>query len=84
MNPKGITGEGGVPKGSGGENGGGGDRRKGGEKLEGSRGEGPGRVMGEGAVGSREEWGRGRGSGDHLPEHKDSKYQEAQRNCCFR
>ena len=41
-------------------------------------------MMGEVAVGSREEWGRGRGSGDHLPEHKDSKYQEAQRNGCFR
>ena len=39
--------------------------------------------MGEVAGCSREEWGRGQGSGDHLPEHKDSKYQEAHRNCCF-
>ena len=31
----------------------------------------------------KEGWGRGRGSGGYLPEHKVSKFQEAQRNGYF-
>ena len=38
------------------------------------------RSSGGGGNGSGECWGRGRGSSGYRTEHKDSKYQEAQRN----